>query len=105
MSVESGSELALSILTAAESAHAFSAFLPSYFTIRTFAVDGPPEVVQQKLKNLRSGYIPATIYGLGLGGLVSYIAKSPLPLVFSGITVAIMIALYEQAIPKLVDSG
>jgi hypothetical protein len=91
--------LALTLLTAAETAHSFSAFLPSYFTIRTFALDGDPAVVERKLKNLRSGYLPSVIFGLVLGSVVSFIARHPLPLAAAAATSAFMVWQYERAIP------
>jgi hypothetical protein len=91
--------LALTLLTAAETAHSFSAFLPSYFTIRTFALDGDPVSVERKLKNLRSGYLPSVTFGLVLGSVVAFIAKHPLPLVAAAVTSAFMVWQYERAIP------
>lgn len=95
-----GQVLALSLLTAGEMAHAYSAFLPSRFTIRNWVLDGSEEKQAQNISDLRSGYIPALIFGLGLGGVVSYIARSTLPLIFSGVTGVAMLALYEQALPS-----
>lgn len=92
--------IALTLLTAAETAHAFSAFLPSFFTIRTFALQGGLDEVCLKLENLRSGYIPAVTFGLALGGVVSALAKSPLPLVGSALTAVFMVSQYERALPE-----
>jgi hypothetical protein len=87
------SEIVLtSALIAVEGAHAFSAFLPSVFTIRRFAVPQGAE------KDLRLGYIPATLFALTLGALASAIMKSPWPLVASVLTTIFMIATYEWAI-------
>lgn len=91
--------VALSLLTAAEAGHAFSAYLPSYFTIKSFALDGDPTQVQHKIDNLRSGYRPAIVFGFILGGVVSILAKSPLPLVASTGASAIMLTQYEDALP------
>ncbi len=91
--------IALSLLTAGEQAHSFSAYLPSHFTIRNWVLDGTKEKQDANISNLRSGYIPSLIFGLGLGGVVSYIAKSPLPFIFSAATAAAMVMLYEQALP------
>jgi hypothetical protein len=90
----------LSIFTAAETAHAFSAFMPSHFTIKTFALEGDPAAVAVKLENLRSGYLPATLFGLLLGGVVSVLARSPLPLLASLGASAVMVLNYELAIPQ-----
>jgi len=89
--------LALSLLSAGEAAHAFSAWLPSYFTIKTFALDG--ENTAEKIAKLRSGYWPALAFGLGLGAVISVLAHSRLPLFFSAATGAAMITLYEAALP------
>jgi len=91
--------IALSLLTAAESGHAFSAYLPSYFTIKSFALDGDPAEVQRKVANLRSGYVPAIGFGLLLGGVVSVLAKSYLPLLTSAGAAVLMVFFYEGALP------
>lgn len=91
--------IALSLLTAAEAAHAFSAFLPSYFTIKSFALTGDPQVVQAKLQNLRSGYLPSMTFGALLGGTVAFLAKHPLPLVTAIVTSLFMVTQYERALP------
>ena len=77
---------------AVESAHSFSAFLPSVFTIKSLAVR------QGEEKYLREGYIPAIIFSLGLGFIVSKLIKSWLPLWFAIGTIAFMICCYEFAI-------
>jgi hypothetical protein len=84
--------LLTSALVAVEGAHAFSAFLPSVFTIRRLAVP------QRAERDLRLGYIPASLFALTLGLLAGKILKSPWPLVASALTVIFMIAAYEWAI-------
>ncbi len=84
--------LLTSALVAVEAAHAFSAFLPSVFTIRRLAVP------QNALDDLRAGYIPATLFALALGTIASLILKSWWPLIASMFTVIFMIAAYEWAI-------
>jgi len=91
--------IALSLLSAGEAAHAWSAFNPSAFTIRNWVLDGDPQKVQQNIANLRSGYLPAIAFGVGLGAVVSLIARSPLPAAFAGLTSLLMLVLYEQALP------
>jgi hypothetical protein len=83
--------LLLSIFTAVEGAHAFSAFMPSYFTIKKF-VD--PEDVRM----LRSGYAPAIFFNLVLGTTVTAITKKALPLIVSVIIIVFMLCMYESAI-------
>ena len=96
-----GEVLALSLLSAGESAHAFSAFLPSRFTIKNWvlcAEDG--KELEENIANLRSGYKPALLFGMGLGAVVSIIAKSPIPILFAGGSSLLMLQLYEGALPK-----
>lgn len=93
------SVIVLGLLAAAEAMHAGSAFMPSYFTIKTLALDGNQEQIQQKISNLRSGYLPAVGFGLGLGAIVSFFAKSPIPLMMSTAASGFMIITYEQALP------
>ena len=84
--------LLLSIFVGVEGAHAFSAFMPSWFTVQKFATsDGD-------LNKLRSGYVPAVIFNLILGGVVSAMTDSLEPLVISIIVILFMIAAYEGAI-------
>jgi len=80
----------LASFTAVESAHAFSAFLPSIFTIKTFA--------EGKEKDVRQGYIPAVIFGLALGFIISKLTKNWLPLYFSIGTIIFMVIAYEWAL-------
>lgn len=85
-------KLLLSVFVAVEGAHAFSAFMPSYFTVKKFAGDeGDKEA-------LRSGYPPAVMFNLVLGAVVSAMAEDVRPLLFSIVVCISMIVLYEQAI-------
>lgn len=92
--------LALSLLAAGEQAHAFSSFLPSSFTVKSFALDDSDGKVVQKVRDLRSGYKPAVIFGMGLSGIIAFLARSPLPLALSVATSYAMIAAYEGNLPK-----
>ena len=93
--------LALSLLTAGEGFHSFSSFLPSFFTIRTLAVapDSTGTSQAQKISNLRSGYVPAVAFALGMGTVVSLIAEHPLPLMTTAAASVLMVAAYESALP------
>ncbi len=82
----------LSVFVAVEGAHAFSAFMPSYFTVKKFA-DG-----QEDRAALRSGYAPAILFNLALGGMVSALIKDAKPLIMSALVILFMVALYERAI-------
>jgi len=48
---------------------------------------------------MRSGYKPAAIFSVVLGGAVSLLTKSPVPLVASTIATGFMICQYEAALP------
>jgi hypothetical protein len=85
-------QIALTVLVGAEAAHAFSAFMPSYFTIKTF-----PES-QADIDKLRSGYAPAFVFNAILGASAAWLVKSLLPLVAVAIASVGMVALYEHAI-------
>lgn len=82
----------LASFVAVESAHAFSAFNPSIFTIKSLVVK------QGEQQFLREGYIPATIFALALGFIVSKLINSWLPLWFSIATTAFMVFWYEWAL-------
>lgn len=81
----------LSAFVAVEGAHAFSAFCPSLFTIKTFADS------EEKKRAVRIGYIPATAFAIGMGIIVSLLIKSKLPLVIAVGTSLFMVATYEVA--------
>jgi hypothetical protein len=90
--MKNDSDLLLSVFVAVEGAHAFSAFMPSYFTVKKFAdSDGDIEL-------LRSGYQPAIAFNLLLGALVSLMIKSPLPSIMSVVVILFMVTLYERAV-------
>lgn len=82
----------LSVFVAVEGAHAFSAFMPSYFTVKKFS-EGPEDT-----QALRSGYTPAIAFNLALGSLVSILIKDWKPAILSILVSAFMISLYEGAI-------
>jgi hypothetical protein len=82
----------LAAFSALESAHFYSAFLPSVMTIRKFAKD--PEA----LEALRKGEAIATGFAVMLGWVVSELVDSYLPLVFTAVTAVAMLAVYEYAI-------
>lgn len=92
--------LALSLLTAGETMHSFSSFLPSHFTIKNWVLCAENQAdLDQNIANLRSGYRPSVMVGGLMGLFVSIIAKSPLPLAVSLATSGVMIKFYEQALP------
>ena len=87
-------KILVGVFVAVEGAHAFSAFMPSYFTIGAF-VKTPDD-----LRHLRSGYAPATAFNLALGGVTSLLLKSGWPILLSVSISGLMIAAYERAIRK-----
>lgn len=86
------SEIILSVFVAVEGAHAFSAFMPSWFTIRKFA-NGADD-----LAKLRSGYAPAIAFNLALAGSVSYLIRSPKPVIAAALVIGFMLMMYEKAL-------
>jgi hypothetical protein len=82
----------ISAFVAVESAHAFSAFCPSIFTIRAFADS------EEKKQQVRLGYIPAIIFAVVLSVVCGEIIKSWMPLGFALFTVVFMIGAYEFAL-------
>lgn len=88
-------QIALAGLVAVEAAHAYSAFLPSIFTIKRLAVE---KYRERGIRALRQGYVPATLFAIILGVIVSIIAKHPLPLLFAIFTAIFMVSVYEHAI-------
>jgi hypothetical protein len=90
--MEKHEKILMSAFVAMESAHAYSAFLPSIFTIRTFG-HAPGTA-----KSIRDGEIIGTAFALGLGGIVSKLIDSWMPLLFAGATSAIMVGVYEAAL-------
>lgn len=86
-------KLLTGIFVGVEGAHAFSAFMPSWFTIRKFSTQD-----QSDLARLRSGYVPAVIFNLVLGVTVSGLIKSAWPVLLSVLVCIFMVAMYESAI-------
>jgi hypothetical protein len=86
------SSLLLSVFVAVEGAHAFSAFMPSYFTVKKFA-EG-----EEDLRRIRSGYAPAILFNLALGGVVSGLTGDRRPFLFAIVVIGAMMALYEGAL-------
>lgn len=99
--ISENNRLILGIFTAVEGAHAFSAFMPSWFTVRKFGTQ-----TQEDINRLRSGYLPAITFNLLLGGTVSGLVKSTWPLLLSAIVTVFMIGMYESAfIMEVNDHG
>lgn len=88
-------DVLLAGFVAVESAHAFSAFNPSIFTIKSFV-----RSEEDKYK-LRLGYIPAVIFGLALSMIISQLIHSSLPLILGIFTMIFMIMAYECAMMEV----
>lgn len=82
----------ISIFLALEGVHAFSAFLPSVFTIQTFVH------TEQGRKMIREGEVSASLFLVALALVTSKITKSMMPLVMGGIAGAVMLGVYEYAL-------
>ena len=85
-------DVLLSAFVGVESAHSFSAFNPSIFTIQAHAVPEGNEGM------IRQGYIPSVAFSIVLGGIVGAIRKTWLPVAFGLGTSGFMIFVYEMAI-------
>lgn len=93
--METTPDILLSAFVAVESAHAYSAFLPSIFTIRTFG--GQPGTEQA----IHDGELVGTIFAVALGLIVTGITRKPLPLVFAIVTAVFMVSIYEWSLQTI----
>lgn len=93
------SDLLLSVFVGVEGAHAFSAFMPSWFTVKKFASGS------KDTERLRSGYLPAIVFNVILGATVSALIKKPWPLVIALLVIVFMIGAYEGAIGSEDNNG
>lgn len=85
-------KIVISIFMALEGVHAYSAFLPSVFTIKTFVS------TEDGKKMIREGEVMASLFLLALALATSYIAKSKWPFVLAMVTGGGMLAVYEFAL-------
>jgi O-antigen/teichoic acid export membrane protein len=85
-------QVLMAAFVAVESAHAYSAFLPSIFTIRHFGHEAGV------VKDIRDGELIGTGFALVLGGIVSALTENALPFIFAGVTAAAMVGIYEYAL-------
>lgn len=84
----------ISIFMGLEGVHAYSAFLPSIFTISTFVSD------DYGVRKIREGEIMASAYLLALSLIVAKLLKSPWPAIVALATGAGMVAVYELALAR-----
>jgi hypothetical protein len=87
-------KVVISIFMALEGVHAYSAFLPSVFTIKTFVQD------EEGVRMIREGEIMASMFLVALALATSYLTKSKWPAILAMITGAGMIAVYEWALAR-----
>lgn len=92
-------DLLLSAFVGVESAHAFSAFNPSIFTINSLAVPQGQEAL------IRAGYLPSIAFSVALGSIIGLFRKTWLPIAFGLGTSAFMVTIYEAAIHMPPQNG
>lgn len=80
------------LLVAAEAPQAYSAFLPSIMTIRTFV--GDPGAVA----DIREGEIFGSAFVLLIGAAGSLLTESAVPFIIGIATIVVMVAVYEYAL-------
>lgn len=84
----------ISIFMALEGVHAYSAFLPSIFTIQTFVK------TENGRRRVREGEMMATIFLGALALTTSYLTKSKWPAITALAAGVAMVAVYEWALSK-----
>jgi len=82
----------ISIFMALEGVHAYSAFLPSVFTIKTFVK------TENGRDMIREGEICASAFLLLLALVTSKLTKSPWPALFGLLAGGAMVGVYEYAL-------
>lgn len=87
-------KIVISIFMGLEGVHAYSAFLPSVFTIKTFVQD------DNGVRMIREGEIMASAYLVVLAIAVGYITKSKWPVIMALVTGSAMIGVYEYALAR-----
>lgn len=87
-----GEAIALTVLTVAEVPNLYSGLLPSMFTISHFGHQ--PETV----KWIRKGEVIASILSLTIGGAVSHLTNSPIPMIGTVAMMVILLMAYEHAL-------
>lgn len=89
----------ISIFMALEGVHAYSAFLPSVFTIKTFVS------TQGGVRSIREGELMASLFLVAISGATGLLTKSIWPPAFGLIAGAVMLAVYEKAIRESPAEG
>lgn len=86
------SNVVIAIFTGIEGIHAYSAFLPSVFTIKTFVE------TKEGRDMIREGELMATLFLLALCITTSKLTKSWYPALFGLLAGGSMLAVYEFAL-------
>lgn len=86
------SEIGIVLLVAAEAPQAYSAFLPSIMTIRTFVGD------EGAVADIREGELYGSIFVALIGIAGSALTGSPWPIVIGIVTIIAMVGVYEYAL-------
>lgn len=86
--------IVISIFMALEGVHAYSAFLPSIFTIETFVK------TEGGKQHVREGEMMASIFLAALAVTTAYLAKSKWPAIMALVAGAAMVGVYEYALSQ-----
>jgi len=86
-------ELGTASLAISQSVFAFTAFLPNFVEV---GKSSPDDIRKQ----VRLGETAAVIIALGIGGILTWLAGSPVPLGIAALMSAILIYLYETAMRR-----
>lgn len=92
-------KLLLAIFSAIESAHFYSAFLPSVFTIQTFVQTSEGRAA------IRRGEVYASLLAITMSYVVARLSKSILPLVFGSLMAGLMLGVYEHSLNETQKTG
>ena len=87
-------EIMVSVFMAMEGMHAYSAFLPSVFTIKTFVA------TQEGKQMIREGEIMASAFLLLLAIVTAKLAKSHWPFMMAVAAGGAMVIVYEVALAR-----
>ena len=97
-------QVALTVLVVAEVPNFWSGFLPSLFTIATFA-GGDDEKAAHTKKWIRRGEIQATGLSLALGVAASILAEEPWPFIGVLFLIGYLAWQYEHALKLGLSEG
>lgn len=86
------SEIGIVLAVIAQAPQAYSAFLPSIMTIRTFVGD------ERAVRDIREGELFGSAFVLLIGAAGSMLTKKNAPFAVSLVSIAVMISVYEYAL-------